>query len=277
MVGCKVVLLMDNFSAHATTLKELEPPLQYTKVVFLPPNSTSKMQPLDRGIIRVFKAQYKKQWLQYMLQEFEEERDPSKTFNLLKAIRYMVQAWQAVSQQTIANCWLYSEVNGRHFGPATELQAAAIWVQPKTCVNALLMVPEVWSSEGTHQEVIVDIQQSLRELQEQQHVRHAMAIDMLLNNVDKIVEDSEHDLEQSIIDSFSPPEVQESDDEGVEVLEQITADQALIMLQRLRLYEEQSDNGNKKLIDQLYRHERVVEARRVKGLHQRTLTSFYKL
>ena len=100
---------------------------------------------------------------------------------------------------------------------------------------------------------------------------------MLLNDVDEIVEDSEHDLEQSIIDSFSPPEVQESDDEGVEVLEQITADQALIMLQRLRLYEEQSDDGNKKLMDQLYRHERVVEARRVKGLHQRTLTSFYKL
>ena len=48
------------------------------------------------------------------------------------------------------------------------------------------------------------------------------------------------------------------------------------MLQHLCLHEEQSDNGNKQLIDQLYRHERVVGARRLKGLHQSTLTSFYK-
>ena len=48
------------------------------------------------------------------------------------------------------------------------------------------------------------------------------------------------------------------------------------MLQHLRLLEEQLGNGNKQLIDQLYRHERVVRARRLKGLHQSTLTSFYK-
>ncbi|KAI0993876.1 hypothetical protein K3495_g14307 [Podosphaera aphanis] len=49
------VLLLDNCSAHK--IGELE--LRHTKVYFLPPNTTSVIQPCDAGIIRTFKEYYR--------------------------------------------------------------------------------------------------------------------------------------------------------------------------------------------------------------------------
>ena len=57
-----VVLLIDGFSAHELRLAlvEEEGGLRHTKVLFLPPNATSMCQPLDHGIIRAWKAYYRK-------------------------------------------------------------------------------------------------------------------------------------------------------------------------------------------------------------------------
>lgn len=65
MASRNVVLLMDNFSAHIAAYNELcaQPSghsLQNTEIVWLPPNSTSKTQPLDQGIIAAFKAIYRR-------------------------------------------------------------------------------------------------------------------------------------------------------------------------------------------------------------------------
>ena len=47
MEGRKVVFLMDNFSAHISAVDELSPPLRNIEVLWLPPNTTSRIQPLD--------------------------------------------------------------------------------------------------------------------------------------------------------------------------------------------------------------------------------------
>ncbi|KAI7684266.1 hypothetical protein KC319_g66 [Hortaea werneckii] len=109
MTGRKVVLLLDNFSAHSSAYNELcafpsEFGLQNTEIVWLLLNSTSKTQPLDQRIIPAFKAIYKRCWLRFVMTEFEAERDPHRTMNLLKAIRFIQRAWDEVSDGTIANC-----------------------------------------------------------------------------------------------------------------------------------------------------------------------------
>ena len=79
---------MDNFSAHVAAVEASRTrPLQNTVICWLPPNATSKVQPLDQGIIRTWKAYYRKRWLMYMVDQFEAGRNPLKTTNVLKAIR----------------------------------------------------------------------------------------------------------------------------------------------------------------------------------------------
>ncbi|WP_227549602.1 hypothetical protein, partial [Acinetobacter baumannii] len=52
--GRKIALIIDNCPAHpeVTGLKAVE-------LVFLPPNTTSKTQPMDQGVIRALKAYYR--------------------------------------------------------------------------------------------------------------------------------------------------------------------------------------------------------------------------
>jgi hypothetical protein len=53
--GERVLLLLDNCSSHK--IENLT--LSYVDVYFLPPNTTSKLQPMDAGIIMAFKKHYR--------------------------------------------------------------------------------------------------------------------------------------------------------------------------------------------------------------------------
>jgi hypothetical protein len=54
-VGCSVLLLLDNAPSHPHDLI-----LSNVKRVYLPANTTSKLQPLDQGIIQNMKQIYRK-------------------------------------------------------------------------------------------------------------------------------------------------------------------------------------------------------------------------
>jgi hypothetical protein len=73
--GRKILLFADNFSAHYTDLD-----LSHVKIAFFPANTTSVLQPLDLGIIRSFKAAYRRLMLQHLLLGLEESEtfDPKK-------------------------------------------------------------------------------------------------------------------------------------------------------------------------------------------------------
>ena len=52
--GRKIVLIIDNCPAHPNVHN-----LKAIQLVFLPPNTTSKIQPMDQGVIRALKAFYR--------------------------------------------------------------------------------------------------------------------------------------------------------------------------------------------------------------------------
>ena len=66
----KVALIIDNCPAHSTidNLKSIE-------LIFLPPNTTSKLQPLDQGAIRPLKANYKALALQRLVVAIDKGKD----------------------------------------------------------------------------------------------------------------------------------------------------------------------------------------------------------
>jgi hypothetical protein len=65
----KVLLLLDNFSGHELGVQLVggKQGLEYVRIEWLPPNTTSHWQPLDQGIIAGFKLLYRRQWISYML------------------------------------------------------------------------------------------------------------------------------------------------------------------------------------------------------------------
>ena len=114
--GKHILLLMDNASSHKIPSMPLEQihgldsfSLSNVKVVYLPPNTTSHVQPLDAGIIAAFKQHYRTHLLRWYLNEYETA---DATVNLAKlvpgvrqAILWSVAALAQVSDQSISNCW----------------------------------------------------------------------------------------------------------------------------------------------------------------------------
>ena len=99
------VLLMDNAGCHSPELKEV-----YTniKIIFLPPNTTSKLQTLDLGIIQNFKMHYRKLFLRFVISKVDEcntASEVTKSVNVLQAIHWVAQAWKAVIEETISKCF----------------------------------------------------------------------------------------------------------------------------------------------------------------------------
>lgn len=82
------------------------------KIAFLPRN-TSRLQPLDAGIIKIFKVHYWWLLLKHTLAQIDGTNLTAssivKTVNVLTAIRWIKKAWNAVQPQTIINCFRKQE------------------------------------------------------------------------------------------------------------------------------------------------------------------------
>ena len=87
---------------------KLETKFRNIKIYFLSANKTSKLQPLDLGIIQNFKVHYRNFFLRYVLAEIDEcdsASDVSKTVNVLVAIRWVAMAWSLVEEETVRKCF----------------------------------------------------------------------------------------------------------------------------------------------------------------------------
>nr|XP_046492921.1 tigger transposable element-derived protein 6-like [Neodiprion pinetum] len=92
----KIVMFVDNCTAHNNM-----PKLEYVKLLYLPANTTSKLQPMDQGIINNFKVYYRKEVVHYVLKSIEDDKSPE--INILQAMRFARKAWFSVSKTTISN------------------------------------------------------------------------------------------------------------------------------------------------------------------------------
>ncbi len=71
---------------------------------YLPPNTTSKIQPCDAGIIRSLKAYYRRRFNRLLIQRLQDKvADPEK-IDVLEAMHIVVVAWSMdVKPKTIRN------------------------------------------------------------------------------------------------------------------------------------------------------------------------------
>ena len=101
----KVCLHLDNFSGHYINYEPTNVELIYFK-----PNLTAWVQPLDAGIIRCFKAHYRRRFCEEALKRDTRGEADIYSFNLLETIHMARDAWNDVAPETIKNCWKHADI-----------------------------------------------------------------------------------------------------------------------------------------------------------------------
>ncbi|XP_042322498.1 tigger transposable element-derived protein 1-like [Sceloporus undulatus] len=86
-------------------------------VVFLPPNTTSALQPLDQGVVRFVKATYTRLVLERIISAMNADPDVDimqcwKSFTIADAIMFIKAAMDELKPEIVSACWknLWSEV-----------------------------------------------------------------------------------------------------------------------------------------------------------------------
>lgn len=121
----KALLILDNFAGHPTNICDMYP---HIRVVFLPPKTTSIMQPMDQGIIASFKAMYLRATVKHLVAHLSENLDIHsycKEFNIKNALHAIDAAWSEISSSTMQNAWKrllpYSVLNDNGIDDSLEI------------------------------------------------------------------------------------------------------------------------------------------------------------
>ena len=88
----KVILFLDNATCHSESM--IGQFLQI-KIIFLPKNTTSRLQPLETDIIQNFKVKYRRSLVKYVLARIQEDASATqivKGVDVLVAIRWLQEA-----------------------------------------------------------------------------------------------------------------------------------------------------------------------------------------
>jgi hypothetical protein len=103
----RVLLLIDNAPGHPENLMfdHLN-----VEILFLPPNTTSLLQPLDQGVIAAFKTCYVRRTFTGLLNETEKESSLTvsqswKNYNIADCLINIKELVEEVKESTINACW----------------------------------------------------------------------------------------------------------------------------------------------------------------------------
>ncbi|XP_034979547.1 tigger transposable element-derived protein 1 [Zootoca vivipara] len=130
----KCLLLMDYAPGHPPGLEEvLLEEFAFISVKFLPPNTTTLIQPMDQQVISNFKKLYTKALFQRC---FEVTSDTELTlrefwknhFNILQCLHIIDKAWRDVTQRTLQAAWkkLWPDAVPEHVTEAVEEDARIV-------------------------------------------------------------------------------------------------------------------------------------------------------
>ena len=87
----KIALLIDNCPAHPSVSD-----LPNVQLVFLPPNTTSVLQPMDQGLLRSMKTHYWRRVTRWLSRALDKTKTLPK-MSILQAMKILVSSWEAVS------------------------------------------------------------------------------------------------------------------------------------------------------------------------------------
>ena len=103
-----ILLLLDNAGCHPHYLKG-----KYSNI-YLSPNTTSQLHPLDLGIVQNFKVHYRKLLLCFVLSKTDESNDTAsqivKFVSVFTVSRWVAEACDSAMKETIMKCFTKSGI-----------------------------------------------------------------------------------------------------------------------------------------------------------------------
>ena len=103
----KVALIIDHCPAH-TRIEGLNA----VELIFLPPNTTSKTQPMDQRVIRSVKVIYRKKIIQRIIREVDAGKGIPQ-ISMLDATQLLQSAWSEIKETTEQNCFRKAGISER--------------------------------------------------------------------------------------------------------------------------------------------------------------------
>jgi hypothetical protein len=206
-----ILLLLDNAPTHSIS-ESIN--LTNVRVHFLPPNTTTFLQPCDAGIINSFKANYKKLFLRKKISDYEEKRNGQESENITikHAIKFTAKAWKKVTSQTIINCW-------KKTGILPDIDNE---IENATSILDLSNVEEL-----NDLQILIDKLAFTNPISASEYIE-----------IDKTNENDEINL-QDIISIINPTEEDQNQEEIIEEFPSVTNKEALYAIKTLDTYVEQ--------------------------------------
>jgi len=200
-----IFLIVDNAGSHPKLID-----LKNITLEFLPPNTTSLVQPLDMGIIKNVKTYYRGLLVTYILKAIEDNLvtpstcaiDISSKINIIQAIQFVADSWRKVSSVTIQHCFAHCG-----FRPLIDLP-----------------IPSIASIEN-------DVAQCVGNGE------------LFIKNYDSEQCFNENENDDNILDEISERSLQNEESDDVQPVK-ITTREAEKCIDQLRLYFMQNENGN---------------------------------
>ena len=95
----KILLFMDNAPVHPHDIK-----LKNIVIKFFPSNTTALIQPMDQGVIRAFKAHYRRQLVQHIIASVGSAHSADNiVITALDAVCWIDLAWKNIKESTLQN------------------------------------------------------------------------------------------------------------------------------------------------------------------------------
>lgn len=107
----KCLLVLDNAPAHPPGLEaNIHPDFSFIKVLYLPPNTTPLLQPMDQQVIANFKKLYTKHLFRRCFEVTESTQLTLREFwkghfDIVQCLKMIEKAWNEVSKRTLNSSW----------------------------------------------------------------------------------------------------------------------------------------------------------------------------
>ncbi|XP_046382271.1 tigger transposable element-derived protein 1-like [Ischnura elegans] len=106
-IPLKILLILDNAPGYPAHLDDLN---EFIKVIFLPPNTTSLLQPMEQGVIALFKAYYLRKTFADAIATRDGDGGMTlgefwKGYNVYHAIKNIASSWEEVTSKNMNGVW----------------------------------------------------------------------------------------------------------------------------------------------------------------------------